>query len=34
LRSKFCRLALGYGEYISKNMGGVISDFDEFDDVV
>jgi len=25
---------LGFGEYISKNMGGVISDFDEFDDVV
>jgi hypothetical protein len=24
---------LGFGEYISKNMGGVISDFDEFDDV-
>jgi hypothetical protein len=23
---------LGFGEYISKNMGDIISDFDEFDD--
>jgi hypothetical protein len=25
---------LGFREYISKNMGGIISDFDEFEDVI